>query len=475
MRECSVEKGLIRGSDFMRRSDSIGGGFRFSFTLAILVCLAPAVGQAHDWPEWLGPNREGIWRETGLLTRFPQGGPKVLWRTPLGAGYSGPAVVDGRVYVMDRERAMDKAGKPLPAGKEGIARNERLVCLDAANGKVLWQDVIECPYKKVGYPTGPRTTPLVRDGCVYTLGTMGDLRCLDSKTGKVRWAKNLMTDYKLEAPPVWGWAAHPLLEGNLLYCLVGGEGSAVVAFHKDTGKEVWRALTTEEIGYSPPVIHEGGGKRQLIVWLSEALTALDPDTGQLYWTLPYPGSVKPMRPSVNIVTARCQGNLVFVSNAYHGPFMVKLAADKPAASVFWKGKSDRMEKPDGLHCLIPTPVIKDGYIYGIGVFGELRCFEAATGKTLWQTYKATCGKKADFATAFLVPQGERFVVFNDLGDLILADINPQGYKEIDRAHILDPVQAARGRDIVWSHPAFAQRCVFARNDKEIVCASLAGS
>ena len=120
---------------------------------------------------------------------------------------------------------------------------------------------------------------------------MGDLLCLDRLTGKVRWAKNLGKEYHLDGPPVWGWAAHPLLDGDLLYCLVGGEGSAVVAFEKDTGKEVWKALTTEEIGYSPPMIYEAGGKRQLIIWLSESINALEPATGKVYWTKPYPVGV----------------------------------------------------------------------------------------------------------------------------------------------------------------------------------------
>jgi len=120
-----------------------------------------------------------------------------------------------------------------------------------------------------------------------------------------------------------------------------------------------------------------------------------------------------------------------------------------------------------------APVLRDGYIYGVCANGELRCLKAETGQQLWQTYAATCGKKTDCASAFLVPQGDRFVIFNDQGDLILGALTPKGYREIDRAHILDPVQQARGRMVVWSHPAFAQRSVFARNDKEMVCLSLA--
>jgi outer membrane protein assembly factor BamB len=331
---------------------------------------------------------------------------------------------------------------------------------------------------------------------VYTLGTMGDLFCLDAKSGKVRWAKNLAKEYNLDDPPVWGWAASPLLDGELLYCTVGGKDSAVVAFNKDTGKEVWKALSAEEIGYSPPMIFEAGGKRQLIIWLSESVNSLDPATGQVYWTQQFPIGRPPQRPAVNIATVRVADNKLLVTTYYHGSLMLQLDPDKPTASVLWKGKSHNPAKPDGLHGLMGAPWIQGGYVYGVSGDGELCCLDAATGKKLWQTYAATSaaksdgtnspddkGKKkpadaaggsaSDCGTAFIIPQGDRFILFNDLGDLILARLSPKGYEEIDRAHILEPIEAARGRHVVWSHPAFARRCVFARNNKEIVCVSLA--
>jgi outer membrane protein assembly factor BamB len=448
-------------------------GHTVKSVVAVGICvLVAGPASALDWPQWLGPNRDGVWRETGLLARFPAGGPKVLWRTPLGTGYSGPAVAEGRIYVMDRQRALDADGKPRRPTREGIPGIERVVCLSAADGKRIWKHEYDCPYT-ISYASGPRTTPLVHQDRVYTLGAMGDLLCLERASGKVRWAKNLVKEYKLDGPPVWGWAGHPLLDGDLLYCLVGGEGSAVVAFHKDTGKEVWRALSTEEIGYSPPMIYEAGGKRQLIIWLSESINALDPATGKAYWTQAYPVGVPLQRPAVNIATVRRMDDLLFLSTYYHGPMMLKLAADRPDATVLWKGKSNNVAKPDGVHILMAAPMLKDGYIYGVCANGELRCLKADTGQQLWETYAATGGKKTDCATAFIVPQGDRYILFNDQGDLILAHLSPKGYQEIDRAHILEPVQEARGRQVVWSHPAFAERCVFARNDKEMVCISLA--
>jgi outer membrane protein assembly factor BamB len=445
-----------------------------SVWIVSVFCLGvlPATGQAIDWPQWLGRDRDGVWRETGLLTKFPTGGPKAVWRLPIGSGYSGPAVADGRVYVMDRERPKDASGKPARPTRAGVPGSERTLCLDAARGSLIWKDEYDCPYT-ISYSAGPRTTPLVRDGRVYTLGAMGDLRCLDSDSGKVRWAKKLMKDFGLDAPPVWGFAAHPLLDGDLLYCLVGGKGSAAVAFSKDTGKEVWRALTSEEVGYSPPMIYEAGGKRQLIIWLTDSVNSLDPATGKLYWTLPFPEKGQPQRPGVSIATVRKLGDLLLVSTYYEGSMMLKLAENEPAAKVLWSATSKNPEKPTTLHALMAAPFLKDGYVYGVSANGELCCLKADTGKLIWQTYAATGGKKIDCGTAFLVPQGDRFVIFNDHGDLILANLTPEGYHEIDRAHVLEPAQLARGRKVVWCHPAFAQRCIFARNDKEMICLSLA--
>src|SRR5205807_3521905 len=138
------------------------------------------------------------------------------------------------------------------------------------SGDVVWKHEYPRTYT-ISYPSGPRATPLVRDGRVYTLGAMGDLYCLDAKSGKPIWHNDLMKSYQLDSPPVWGFAAHPLLDGDLLYTLAGGKGSAAVALNKDTGKPVWKALSSDEIGYSPPVLVTAGGRKQLIIWLSDSL------------------------------------------------------------------------------------------------------------------------------------------------------------------------------------------------------------
>jgi outer membrane protein assembly factor BamB len=446
---------------------------RLTCALAMTVAFLASSARADDWPQWLGPRRDGRWQETGLLTKFPEGGPKVIWRKPIENGFSGPAVADGRVYISDFVRAKDEKGSPVPPTRTaGFPGKERILCLKEADGNVLWKYEYDRPIK-LSYPNGPRCTPLVHQGKLYVLGAMGDLLCLDAKTGDVVWSKNLPKEYKTE-PPVWGYAAHPLIEGDLLYTLAGGEGSNVVALNKDTGREVWKALTCEEVGYAPPMIYEAGGKRQLIIWQPETVNSLDPKTGTVYWSQPYWDKAKLQRPAVSIATPICQGDLLFVSSYYHGAAMFKLDKDRPGASLLWRSKDEKPGKFHTVHALSSTPVFKDGYLYGICGEGELRCQKADTGEQLWES-TAIWGDKALFGTAFLVPQGDRFVIFNDAGYLILAELSPKGYKEIDRAKVLEPTYEARGRTIVWSAPAYANKCVFARNDKEIICVSLAAA
>jgi outer membrane protein assembly factor BamB len=440
---------------------------RNAWFVPLLAVLLTGAARADDWPQWLGPKRDGVWRETGLLDKFPADGPKVRWRTPLSQGYAGPAVAHGRVYVMDWVLAEGARNPDNAFSRPPVAGRERVLCLDDATGKVLWTHAYPCTYQ-VSYAGGPRVTPVVADGKVYTLGTMGDLFCLDAATGKVLWSKNFPSAY--HAPvQTWGFSAHPLVDGNKLICLVGGD-AVVVAFDKDTGDELWHALKAREQGYCPPMIYPVGDRRLLIVWHPTAVNGLDPETGKVYWTQPFE-----VRSGLSIPTPRLAGDHLFVTAFYDGALMLKLAPDGSSASVLWKGKS-KSENPrltDGLHSIIPTPVLADGYIYGVCSYGQLRCLEAETGTRVWETLAATGGELERWANAFLIPQGDRYFLFNEKGDLIIARLTPKGYDEISRAHILEPTNRMAGRLVVWSHPAFANKSVYARNDKEIVCVSVA--
>ena len=445
------------------------------FALALFFLAAPAF--ADDWPQWLGPQRDGVWRETGIVEKFPDGGPKILWRTPVGEGYAGPAVSGGKVYITDYIAAKD-AAKPKSAfdAKTRVVGEERVLCLDEKTGEILWKYAYECPYQ-VSYAAGPRTTPLISGGKVYTLGAMGHLFCFDADKGTILWSKKLIDEYT-KNPVFWGFSGHPLIDGNRLICLVGGKGSIVVAFDKDTGKELWKSLSASEPGYSPPMIHTIGGQKMLIQWHPDAINALDTETGTLIWRHPFArGNNKSLKAGMSNITPRVVGDELFVSAFYEGSLMLKLHGQKPPTEL-WRagGRDEQPENTQGLHSIMPTPIFKDGYIYGICSYGELRCLDAKTGERLWSTHAATTGKSVRWGNAFLIEQGNQFVIFNELGDLILAKLSPKGYEEISRANILAPTNnlaAPKGRLVVWSHPAFADRSVFARNDREIVRVSLA--
>jgi outer membrane protein assembly factor BamB len=262
--------------------------FRIQHLLtACLFILSLSAGlRADDWPQWMGPKRDNVWREDGILEKFPKDGPKIVWRTPISAGYSGPAVAGGKVYVTDRVLAKGEANPENPFDlKNKIGSTERVLCLDAKTGKEVWKHEYDCPYQ-ISYPAGPRCTPLVHEGKVYTLGAMGNLICFDADKGDIVWKKDLKADYKTK-PALWGYAAHPTIDGKKLITIAGGEGSHIVALDKDTGKELWKAGTQTEPGYSPVLITEAGGKRQMIVAGTKQIYSLNPETGEQYWITPF--------------------------------------------------------------------------------------------------------------------------------------------------------------------------------------------
>jgi len=428
--------------------------------LGACVSLAPAA----DWPQWMGPTRDGVWTETGLIDKFPAGGPKVLWRTPIAGGFAGPAVVGDRVYVTDYVTP-DTDYKKLnnPSTRPPLDGKERVLCLDATSGKVLWKHEYDCHYE-VSYPCGPRCTPTVADGKVYTLGSEGDLFCLDAAKGTVVWSKALKKEYNA-ATPIWGFCGHPLVDGKKLICLVGGKDSVAVAFDKDTGKELWRAVSAKEPGYAPPTIITAGGTRQLLIWDAEKLNGLDPETGKVYWSVPLAASY-----DMSIMAPRKGGDFLYAGGIGGKGKLLKLAKDKPAAEEVWTGKGTTAIYP-----INSTPIVDGEMMYGVDQDGALRGVKFATGERVWETFAPVAGgdRASNNGTAFLVKNGDRYWLFNERGELVVAKLTPKGYEEIDKAKILEPTGYSRPRDVVWSHPAFANQCVYARNDKEIVCVSLA--
>jgi outer membrane protein assembly factor BamB len=422
--------------------------------------------EAEDWPEFRGRGRLGVWTETGIIDKFPSQGLSVLWRTPIRVGFAGPAVANGRVFVLDYIQTRRPKG------------TERALALDEKTGRILWTREWEVDYSGMQYAYGPRATPTVDGDRVYVAGADGKLLCLDVATGAVRWQKDYVVD--LGASPQswgfhWGFASAPIVDGDRLIALVGGRpNAAVVAFDKMTGKEIWRALPlTGDLGVGQPIIITAGGTRQLIVWLPTSLVSLDPVTGATFWEQP----VK-VGASMTVSTPVQSGALLFVSSFYNGGLMMSLDENKPTATLLWKGKSDSEIQTDTLHSVTATPVVVGDHIYGMCSYGEFRCLLKKTGTRLWES-QALSQERARWAGGQIVRHGDRLFVNNDRGELVIVNPSPQGYQEISRTNLIKPTTPPGNRralvNVNWSHPAYANRHIYARNDEEIIAASLAAS
>jgi outer membrane protein assembly factor BamB len=271
---------------------------------------------------------------------------------------------------------------------------------------------------------------------------------------------------------LWGFASHPLIYKNLVITTVGGKGTCVVAFDKQSGKEVWRALSSQEIGYSPPTLVEAGGTTQLIIFNGDGLNSLNPDSGATYWFEPLKTAY-----AMAIMAPRIgddAGAKFLFAGGHSGQSLgVKLDPAKPAVTKAWKGSRD-----SGLAPVSGTPFVENGTAYGIDGSGLFRAVRIGSGERLWATTKPVNGQDGDRrgpaeGATFVTKNGDRYFIFGENGDLVIARLSPEKYDEVSRTKLLDPVGVGLGRSVVWSHPAYANRSVYARNDQEIICASLA--
>ena len=414
-----------------------------ALSLALLLSIHAG---AEDWPQWRGANRDGVWNETGILRTFPAGGLKIRWRVPVGPGWSSPVVVQGRVYLTDMRLDKPRAW-------------ERIQCFKESTGKLLWSRESELVYPDWAFIPehggGPAATPIVEAGKVYWFGRSGQVDCLDTRSGKVIWETHLDRKYEIG---VLSCRGSPLIEGNLLILFAGARpGACVMALDKQTGKEVWKALN-EPLSNSSPLIIVAGGKRQLIVWTGSSVTSLNPATGETYWR-------EAMVTSSNdsIPTPVIQNNRLLISG-----LMLELNADAPTARVLWP---ETMAASKRILSNTSTPLLQGDHVYSAKSNGELVCLEAGTGKQVWGTTNVTELKFG--ASIHLTPNGDAVFLFTDEGNLILARLAPDGYREISRVHLLKPTSNLGTRKFAWIPPVYADRQIFARNDEELVCAFLA--
>ena len=411
-----------------------------------------AVLRAEDWPQWRGAHRDAVWQETGLLESFPPEGLKILWRVPVGTGFSTPCVVQGKVYVTDSQVT------------RSIMR-ENVHCLDAITGKRIWTHTYDVVYPDYGadpnHPFGPVATPVVAHGKIYTLGRMSHLVCLDAIAGRVLWSHNLPKEYET-TEDLRGPNCSPIVESNLVIIAIARSPQiSIVAFDKDSGRQVWEAL--DEIpSNSSPIVIDFAGHRQLIVWAYKSVAALDPATGRILWRQDVP-------PGGNyaVPTPVWKDDLLLLSG-----LMMKLNRDKPGASILWP---DELRASRIYVSETSTPLLQDRLVFSPTSKGQLFCLDATSGKELWRADQVTEAKSGASIHLTAAPAIRGVFLFTDRGDLILSRLTAAGYQEVSRFHLLDPTNEYAGRKTAWTAPAYAGRCVFARSDKELVCASLAAA
>jgi len=394
---------------------------------------------AEDWPRWRGVRGDGTWNAPKLPERWPEDGLKPRWRVPVLGGYAGPAVAEGRLFLMEWEKnpQADRKNTSKPDGWEIVS------CLDAATGEKLWSHRYPVRYGDLGgYANGPRAMPTVDGERVFTLGAVGHLHCFEAATGRILWSKDMVREHKARVPE-WGFAASPVVDGSRVIVHTGAEpNGCYIAFDKTTGSEIWRSVS-DPAGYCTPILIQAPSGRQMVGWTPEHIVGLDPETGKLYWSVPYKVTY-----GVSIATPIFQENIVFVSGYWEGSKAIRLGSAPTDAELIWEDAK--------LQGLMAQPLYRDGLVYTLEKDSGLVCFELATGKILWEDHRLTPRGRNPHVSMIWINDGDKALILNAPGELILARLTPQGYQELSRTRVVS--------QDVWAHPAFAGRFLYVRSD-----------
>ncbi len=397
--------------------------------LGIAALLAGCGGAKAEWPQYQGLTRDNISHETGWLKTWHEDGPEVLWRIPMGEGYSGISIVDGRIYTM------------LSEGEDEFA-----VCLDASDGTEIWRSRTDDKYHS-GEGSGPRSTPAVDGDRVYVLSAKGKLYGLDAGSGEKVWGHDFVTEFE-SGMPGFGFSSSPIIEGDSLLIEAGGKnGKSIVAFDKKTGAVLWTSHT-DRAGYSSPIVIDSNGVRQAIFMTGNSLVSVSPTDGTVYWThVPWPTGN-----DINAaVPIHLPGDRIFVSAAYDkGSVLVQIKSDDDEMSVeeVWRSH-DVMEN------WMSSSVLLGEYLYG---FDEsiLKCIEASTGEQKWA--------HRGFGRGTLLLSDGHLILLGEGGNLGIAEASPSEYKGVAETQVLE------GR--CFTPPTFAGGKLYLRNQKELVCIDL---
>jgi len=398
---------------------------------ACLMFLVAYSAQAADWPQFLGPKRDGSSEETGLARSWPGGSPKVLWGRDVGSGWSGVAVAGERIVLFHR-----------------IDNQEVVEGLDRQTGQQKWKQSYKTNYRDdFGFDNGPRATPVIADGRVFTLGADGDLTAWEVKDGKQLWQRNVNADYKVRKA-FFGVGSSPMIAAGKLLVNVGGKGAGVVAFDPSNGQELWKT-SDDAVSYSSPILAKIGGEELAAFLTREGLLALSPEKGEVRYTYPW----RPRNPnSVSAASPIVVGDEIFLSVSYDTGALL-LHAEKGELKEIWKND-------ESLSAHYNTPIYDKGHLYGIHGRQEygamLRCIEWSVGKVRWT--------KEGFGCATILKADGMAIALSEDGDLVLFEPSPDSYKELARASLLTkPCRA---------HIALADGRLYARDGKRLICVEL---
>ncbi len=402
------------------------------FTAAFLCCLGVSLPlEAADWPQFLGPHRNGISEETGLLKSWPAAGPKEVWRVKAGVGMSGVSIVGNRVLMLYQSGG-----------------NQKALCLDAANGKTLWDTPIGPEYEN-GQGDGPRATPTIDGDAVYVYGGEGMLAALTLADGKIRWQHDVPKELGVK-PAEYGMASSPLVAGDLVLVQVGGPGATVVAYDKQ-GKLSWKS-GSDSAGYSSPILAKLGGREQVVVFSGKAALGLVPTDGRMLWRYPYATEY-----DCNTASPVALGadQVLISAGEQHGSTLLALKPEGDAFKVSEAWKSLGAES--SLRSEWQTAVALNGHLYGLDNVGSagpvthLTCIEAATGKRVWQEQR--------FGKANLIAADGKLFLSTMKGELVVVKASPKAYEELGRKVVIGKTRNA---------PSLAGGRIYLRDDKEIV-------
>lgn len=379
---------------------------------------------ADDWPQWRGPNRDGISLEKGWKAQWTAEGPKQLWKVNVGIGYSSMSVANGRIFTMGN-----------------VSEVDHVYCLDANTGKEIWKHSYPCSSKDPnGYP-GPRCTPTVDGKFVYSVSRDGQLFCLNFDDGKVVWKKDYKSDYGAKVPQ-WGFSTSPLVEGNMLIIETGAPGASVIALDKVTGKELWK-IGDDKVGYSSPVAFTAGKERDLAIFSANGIVGRNAKDGRELWRYDWKTSY-----DVNAATPIVSGTKVFISSGYNTGCALIDFSSKPR--VVWQNKNMRNH--------VNSCVLYAGHLYGFDE-KDLKCVDFESGKVKWS--------EGSFGKGSLIVADGKLLIYSDNGRLATAEATPGGYKEISTAQVL-------GGKSTWSLPTLANGKIFCRSSENLIALDVAG-